>query len=172
MKLPRVVPLNKSGDKRLLSNYRPVSVSPVFFFSQFLEKAVYNRLIRFFDNYEILYNNQYGFRKKLSTSLALLYLHDKITSAIDERKHTVGSFLDLSKAVNHRILLEKLEHFGIRGLALEWIKCYLYNRHQINGISSSLLEISCGVPQGSVLCPLSLILLNLYQLFVSDFKYI
>ena len=115
---------------------------------------MYNRLIRFFDNYEILYNNQYGFRKKRSTSLALLYLHDKITSAIDERKHTVGSFLDLSKAVNHRILLEKLEHFGIRGLALEWIKCYLYNRHQINGISSSLLEISCGVPQGSVLCPL------------------
>ena len=121
---------------------------------------MYNRLIRFFDNYEILYNNQYGFRKKLSTSLALLYLHDKITSAIDERKHTVGIFLDLSKAfdtVNHRILLDKLEHFGIRGLALEWIKCYVYNRHQyveFNGISSSLHEISCCVPQGSVLGPL------------------
>ena len=93
MKLARVVPLYKSGDKRLLSNYRPVSVLPVF--SKFLEKAVYNRLIRFFDKYEILYNNQYGFGKKSSTSLALLYLHDKITSATDERKHTVGIFLDL-----------------------------------------------------------------------------
>ena len=144
-----------SGDKRLLSNYRPVSVLPVF--SKFLEKAVYNRLIRFFDKYEILYNNQYGFRKKRSTSLALLYLHDKITSAIDERKHTAGFLLDLSKAfdtVNHRILLDKLEHFGIRGLALAWIKCYLYNRHQyveFNGISSSFHEISCGLPQGSAL---------------------
>ena len=128
---------------------------------------MYNRLIRFFDNYEILYNNQYGFRKKRSTSLALLYLHDKITSAIDERKHTVGIFLDLSKAfdtVNHRILLDKLEHFGIRGLALEWIKCYLYNRHQyveFNGISSSLHEISCEVPQGSVLGPLFFLIISM-----------
>ena len=157
MKLARVVPLYKSGDKRLLSNYRPVSVLPVF--SKFLEKAVYNRLIRFFGKYEILYSNQYGFGKKRSTSLALLYLHDKITSAIDERKHTVGIFLDLSKAfdtVNHRILLDKLEHFGIRGLALEWIKCCLCNRHQyveFNGISSSFHEISCDLPQGSALGP-------------------
>lgn len=83
----------KSGDKSLLSNYRPLSLLPVF--SKFLEKVVYNRLIRFFDKYEILCNNKYGFRKKHSTSLALLYLHDKITSAIDERKHTLGIFLDL-----------------------------------------------------------------------------
>ena len=74
--------------------------------------------------------------------------------------HTVGIFLDLSKAfvtVNYRILLDKLEHSGIRGQALEWIKYYLYNRHQyveFNGISSSFLEISCGVLQGSVLGPL------------------
>ena len=122
MKLVRVVPLYKSGDKNLLSNYRPVSVLPVF--SKFLEKAVYNRLIRYLDKYEILYNNQLGFRKKHSTSLALLYLHDKITSAIDERKHAVGIFSDLSKAFdtfNRRILLDKLEHYGIRGLALGWI---------------------------------------------------
>ena len=107
LKLARVVPLYKSGDKSLLSNYRPLSVLPVF--SKFLEKVVYNLLIRFFDKYEILYNNQYGFRKKHSTSLALLYLRDKITSAIDERKHAINIFLDLSKAfdtVNHRNLLD------------------------------------------------------------------
>ena len=69
MKLARVVPLCKSGDKRLLSNHRPVSDLPVLVFSKFLEKAVYNRLIHFFDKYEILYNNQHGFRKKHSTLL-------------------------------------------------------------------------------------------------------
>ena len=74
-----------------VSNYRPVSVLPVF--SKFLEKAVYNCLIRSFDEHEILHNNQYGFRKKPSTSLALLYLHDTTTTAIDERKHTVRIFL-------------------------------------------------------------------------------
>ena len=69
---------------------------------------MHNPLIRYLDKFEILHYNQYGFRKKHSTSLALLYLHDKITSTIDERKHTVRIFPDLSKAfdtVNHRILL-------------------------------------------------------------------
>ena len=99
-------------------------------------------------------NNQYGFRKKYSTSLALLHLHDKITSAVDERKYTAGLFLDLSKAfdtVNHDILLGKFEHYGIRGLALEWVKSYLCNRLQyveFNGISSSYKEILCGVVHG------------------------
>ena len=91
MKLVRVVPLYKSGDKNVLSNYRPVSVLPVF--SKFLEKAVYNRLIRYLDN------NQHGFRKKHSTSLALLYLHHKITSAIDGRKHAVGIFSRFIKSL-------------------------------------------------------------------------
>ena len=78
------------------------------------------------------------------------------------------NFSFFSKAfdtVNHRILLVKLEHFGIRGLALEWIKCYLYNRHQygeFNGISSSLHEISCGVPQGSVLSP------SFFLIYIND----
>ena len=69
---------------------------------------MHNRLIRYLDKYEILYYNQYGFRKKYYTLLALLYLHDNITSAIDQRKHTVRIFPDLSKAfdtVNHRLLL-------------------------------------------------------------------
>ena len=165
MKLARVVLLYKSSNKRFLSNNRPASVLPVF--SKFVENAVYNRLIRLFDKYEILFNNQYGFRSKYSTLLALLYLHDKITSAINERKHTEGIFLDLSKAfdtVNDRILLNKLKHFGIRGLALEWIKSYLYNRHQyveFNGTSSSFNGNFVWCSPG--LCPWSLNRLNLYQ---------
>ena len=158
MKLARVVPLFKSDDKGLFSNYRPVSVLPIF--SKFLEKVAYIRLINYLDKRKLLANNQYGFRKNHSTSLALLYLYDKITSAADERKYTAGLFLDLSKAsdtFNHSILLGKLEHYGIRGLALEWVKSYLCNRLQyveFNDISSYYKEILCGVPQGSVLGPL------------------
>ena len=117
-------------------------------------------MINYLDKHKLLANNQYGFRKNHSTFLALLYLYDKITSAVDERKDTAGLFLDLSKAfdtVNHSILLGKLEHYGIHGLALKWVKSYLCNRLQyveFNGISSSYKEILCGVPQVSVLGPL------------------
>ena len=147
MKLVCMVPLFKSGDKRLFSNYRSVSVLPIF--SKFLEKIPYFRLTNNLDKHKLLASNQYGFRKNHSTSLALLYLYDKITAAFDERKYTAGLFLDLSKAfdtVNHSILLGKLEDYGIRGLALEWVKSYLCKRLkyvEFNGVSSSYKEILC-----------------------------
>ena len=113
-----------------------------------------------------------------------VYLHDKITSTVDERKYTLvsaGSFLDISKVfdtVNHSILLGKPERYGIRGLALEWVKSCLCNRLQyfkFNGTLSSYKEILCGVPQGSVLGPLFFLiyindichLSNLYDLVLS-----
>ena len=103
----------------------------------------------------ILCDNQFGFRKNHSTTLALIDLHEKISSAIDRGELAVGVFLDLSKAfdtVNHSILFDKLEHYGIRGLALKWIKNYFSNRLQFveyNGYVSSCANIMCGVPQGS-----------------------
>ena len=152
MKIARVIPLFKSGDKSLFTNYRPVSVLPVF--SKFLERIVYNRLINFLNN-----RNQYGFRKKYSTAHALIQLYDKISSALDNEKVTLGLFIDLSKAfdtVNHEVLLDKLEHYGVRGIALQWFKSYLSCRKQFvqyNSYNSSLLHITgtCGVPQGSIL---------------------
>ena len=84
----------------------------------------------------------------------------KIPKAIDDNEFTMGVFLDLSKAfdtVDHVILLQKLEHYGIRGVALDWFKNYLTGRTQFvkyKTTNSNSLSIKCGIPQGSVLGPL------------------
>ena len=88
MKIARVIPLFKSGDNSLFTNYRPVSVLPVF--SKFLERIIYNRLLDFLNKYDILSRNQYGFRKNYSTAHALIQLYDKISSALDDKKVTLG----------------------------------------------------------------------------------
>ena len=79
-------------------------------------------------------------------------MHDKISSALDNKEFAIGFFMDLSKAfdtVNYDILYKKLYHYGIRGVALDWIKNYLSNRFQFvqfNNSVSSLEQITCGVP--------------------------
>ena len=125
---------------------------------------MYNRIINYLNGFSVLCDNQYGFRKNRSHSLALIDLCDKISSAFNRREHATGVFLDLSKAfdtVNHVILSDKLDHYGIRGLALEWVKSYFPERKQFvefNNVRSSSQAISCGVPEGSILGPLFFIL--------------
>ena len=120
MKIASVKPIYKSGDMSVFSNYRPISVLTTF--SKIFEKVMHARVIAFLDKHNILYNYQYGFRKNHSTAAALLTLTDYISSALDEGDYILGVFMDLTKAfdtVNHKILLEKLNHYGIRGIALE-----------------------------------------------------
>ena len=129
---------------------------------------MYNRLLEFLNRGQILSDNQYGFRKKHSTSYALTKLFDKLSCAIDNREIAVGVFIDLSKAfdtVDHEILLEKLEHYGIRGVAHNWFRSYLSNRQQyveFNSTFSPCQQIRCGVPQGSILGPL------LFLVYIND----
>ena len=125
LKIANILPLFKSGKSSLFSNYRPISlltsVSKVF------EKVFYIRLYQFLMKYNILYIFQFGFRRNHSTSLALLVLLDKIINSLENNEFAIGVFLDFSKAfdtVNHDILLQKLNFYGVRGIPLQWINSY------------------------------------------------
>ena len=128
-KLATVCPVYKKGDKNNINNYRPVNLLSNI--SKLLEKIMYKRLISFIDKNKFLINQQFGFRKKHSTSHAISYLIDKITHSFQNKMSTLGIFLDLSKAldtIDHSTLLLKLGHYGIRGNALNWLSSYLIGR--------------------------------------------
>ena len=170
LKIAKIVPIFKNGNASTVSNYRPISILSVF--SKVFEKIVHARLEKYLFENAILHNNQFGFRSKLSTCMALLELVDKLTASVDAGEITVGLFIDLAKAfdtVDHSILLSKLQHYGIRGTALQWFRSYLSDRKQcvtIDGHESGLASIKCGVPQGSILGPV------LFLLYTNDLCYV
>ena len=96
LKLAKIVPIFKNGDKKIVSNYRPISVLSSF--SKIFEKIMYVRLENYLQTNFILHQSQYGFRKKMSTSMALLSLTEEISRSMDNKNFTVGVFVDLAKA--------------------------------------------------------------------------
>ena len=114
---------------------------------------MYNQVYNFLQNLELLYEFQFGFRPKHSTELALMLSVDKIISALDRKNFVLGVFLDFSKAfdtIDHDILVQKLDNYGIRGVANKWFKSYLTDRYQYvcyDGINSSYSKILFGVPK-------------------------
>ena len=134
-KLARVIPIFKKGSQTCVSNYRPISLLSIF--NKLLEKLMYKRLISYIEKKDILSKAQFGFRAKHSTSQAVSLITDKIQKAIEEGLFSCGIFLDLSKAfdtVNHKILISKLEHYGLRGIVKNWFVSYLEYRRQFVSI--------------------------------------
>ena len=90
LKIARVVPIFKSDDKFAVNNYRPISVLP--FFSKIIERLMYIRVLNFLNKNIVLKKQQYGFREKHSTSMALLKLVDQITDELDNKQFSTGIF--------------------------------------------------------------------------------
>ncbi len=109
---------------------------------------MYKRVISFLNLHNILYKYQFGFRKNHSTSLALIEIVNNILENLQNGKHVAGIYLDLSKAfdmVDHKILLRKRDHYGIRGYAWEWFSSYLQNCQQftyVNNVSSNIKSVN------------------------------
>ena len=139
-------------------NYRPIPIlSP---FSKILEKLMYEQLVSFIEKYKIFYEYKFGFRKGYSTEQAILEITDNLRNYLDNNQIVCGLFLNLSKAfdtVNHDILLAKMDKYGIRGEPLTWFKNYS-QYVKIGCTESELLEMTCGIPQGSTLGPLHFLL--------------
>ena len=152
LKLARVVPIYKSGDKKEVSNYRPISV--LSFYSKIFEKIMHEYVIvEFMDKNEIIFKNQFGFGKNHSTQHAVISLIHNIIHSQETDHMVISVFLDLKKAfdcVSHTILLKKLYQYGIRGATHKRFTSYLTGRTQYVAVDhkkSDIQKITCGVPQ-------------------------
>ena len=150
LKKARATPVYKSGAQNIFDNCRPISVLPVI--SKVFEKCVHAQIMNHLESNKLLLENQFRFRKYLSTEIATVYFTDQIRKAMDNGQYTGAVYIDLSKAfdaISHSILINTLPEYGISGKAQDWLCDYLFSRSQqvsFQGKLSSAESIFCGVP--------------------------
>ena len=165
-KTARVIPLFKNGQRSVLDNYRPISILPVV--SKIMERLLYNQISDYFTKKQLLSKHQFGFRPLHSTTTTLLDCTNEWYVNMDRGLYNLVVLLDLKKAfdtVNHGILLHKLQLYGFETRALNFMRDYLTNRTQrcqLKGLFSDRKEVTCGIPQGSILGPL------LFIIYIND----
>lgn len=168
LKIGKVTPIYKTGDKSDPSNYRPITVLPII--SKIFEKVIQTRLNSFLNSINFISPAQYGFCAASSTEAACVNLLNDIQKGLDSKKNIqIGLlFIDLSKAfdtVPHNLLLQKITKLGIKSKEFLLFESYLRDRQQFvkcNNVFSSKQKIKCGVPQGAILSP------TLFNIFIND----
>ena len=153
-----VIPIPKQGNLTKVQNYRPISLLPLP--GKILEKLVHHQLSHYLETNFLLTPEQHGFRKNHSTIHSIEQVTSFMCKKGDAMLPTAAVFIDFRKAfdcVQHPVLLKKIKNLGLSGLVVDWIESYLTNRKQrvyANDCYSDYMDVTQGVPQGSVLGPL------------------